>query len=172
MLQLSDKLKAWVYLALGSNITPRRIHILKAVNALKELFPDHFEVSSVYQTAPYLNRKQLAYLNSCVRFQIQAEPDSVLQKIQQIEADLGRIRSTDKFQSRTIDIDILLFGNRIVQTDSLTIPHYDMCNRDFMLIPLLELAPDLIHPFTGIPFKDDLDKIPAQQKTYPKKLPE
>ena len=90
--------------------------------------------------------------------------------ISEIETSVGRQRTGIKWESRIIDIDLLLWGNDIVKLPQLTIPHYDLSNRDFFLIPLLELNPSLVHPSTGTPLAGMLNMIPDILRTHPEKI--
>ena len=86
-------------------------------------------------------------------------------KIIEIEKKIGRVRSGKVWESRVIDIDVLLYGNRNIQEEGLTIPHYDLSNRDFFLIPLLELNPDLLNPRTNKSLVQELKEIPQLIRT-------
>jgi len=91
------------------------------------------------------------------------EPHDLLRETQAVETRLGRTRSPSSRKGpRIIDIDILLYGTRIVRTASLTVPHPGMPERQFVLIPLLELAPDMRHPQTGVPLRDVSARLPPQ----------
>jgi len=159
-----------VFLSLGSNISPRRAYISKSLSLLKKRFPSQFRVSSRYVTKPFQGLNQLAYINCCAECWTNLKSLDMLDTIAGIEALVGRIRSGQKWESRIIDIDILLWGKQIIKNQRLTIPHYDLSNRDFFLIPLLELDDTLIHPVTGVPLSNELGKIPQQLRTYPLKI--
>ena len=157
-----------IYLALGSNITPRIDTISNCIDSLKNSFPAGFKASSLYETAPYQNSKQKPYINCCVKLETERSPQDLLKHVLQLELTLGRVRTEEKWDNRTIDIDIILFGNQIIQTPELTIPHYDISNRDFFIIPLLELNPELINPRSGQSFKKELSLLNSKLKTHPK----
>lgn len=91
----------------------------------------------------------------------------MLTVIQEIEQNQGRQRRGGRWESRTLDIDILLWGSMTIRSKQLTIPHYDLTNRDFFLIPLLELDSELLHPASGIPLSQALNTIPQHLRTHP-----
>jgi 2-amino-4-hydroxy-6-hydroxymethyldihydropteridine diphosphokinase len=160
---------ARVYLALGSNISPRRAFLVDSLQQLYGEVGGNLRCSSFYRTTPYHGLQQPYYINLCVVLKTRRSPLALLQFIQQIEHRQGRIRSGWRWESRCIDIDILLWGDRIIDQPALTIPHYDISCRDFFLIPLLELDPNLINPRSGIGFSEELAEIPEHLKTHPQK---
>ena len=159
-----------IYLSIGSNLPPRKKHINSCLIRLKHAFPDQFAVSSLYQTTPYLGVIQPDYYNCCVRFVSEILPFDLLKFCSALEEDLGRVRGEARWQSRTIDIDILLAGDEIIQSPGLILPHYDMHNRDFVLIPLLELDDSLVHPVLGISVRELVSRIDAENRTHPQML--
>jgi 2-amino-4-hydroxy-6-hydroxymethyldihydropteridine diphosphokinase len=122
-----------VYLGLGTNLGDRELNLRKAINNVNELIGSVVLVSSIYETEPVGFRSEEKFLG-------------VMDMILKAEALLGRVRKGNKYTSRIIDLDILLFGNRIIENDSLSVPHPMMHERRFVLIPLCEIAPDLVHP--------------------------
>ena len=146
-----------IYLALGSNLGDREGNIARA---LQMLGPGvHVEaVSPLYETEPVGGPPQPRYLNGACRVKTDLEPHPLLDYIKEIEAHLGR-RPAVRWGPRPIDIDILLYGNREVSDSDLTIPHPRMLERTFVLRPLVDLDPDLIHPITGERLADVLTKI-------------
>lgn len=162
--------KNLIFLSLGSNIAPRQQYVSKSIHLLKENFPDRFSVSSLYLTEPFQNQPQQAYINCAVRCQTHLQPEEVLDVITEIEHRVGRKRNGVKWESRIIDIDILLWGVEFIELPRLTIPHYDLPNRDFFLIPLLELDNTLVYPGSGIALSDLLGKIPHSLRTHPVRI--
>ena len=158
------------YLSIGSNQPPRKTYIEKCLVQIKQTFPDQFSVSSLYLTAPYLGVVQPFYYNCCVRFISEIQPYELLKFCAILEKKLGRTRGKSKWQSRTIDVDILLMSDECIYSPDLTLPHYDLQNRDFVLIPLLELDRSLVHPVSGKSFKELLNEIPGKNRTAPFKL--
>ena len=88
--------------------------------------------------------------------------ETLLDNTQRIELQQGRVRKAERWGPRTLDLDIMLFGNEVINTSRLTVPHYDMKNRGFMLWPLFEVAPDLTFP-DGIPLREILDNLHAEK---------
>ena len=137
-----------VYLSLGSNIEPEK-NIYEALKLLSENVTI-LEVSTVYLTDP-LRQKYLAKFYNCVvKIQTELGPEELKFKIlRTIEEKLGRRRSKNKYASRTIDIDILLFGNLYLSKENLIIPDPEIEKRPFLAIPLYEIEPDLVIPQTN-----------------------
>lgn len=156
-----------VYLGMGSNIPPRETYLIKAIEILKDRFPDEFKFSRIYATKPYQGKDQDCYFNCCVSFKSSLTPEKMLDTVLNIEKELGRVRRGIKWDSRTIDIDILLFEDRIINQKDLIVPHYDISFRDFFLIPLLELENCLVNPRTGLSLKTELENIPDELLTNP-----
>lgn len=114
--------------------------------------------------------EQSSYINCCASFKTEVEPLELLRIGSDIELQLGRERDGSRWQSRTLDIDILLYGEQRVESKALTIPHYDLLNRDFFIIPLLEIRKDLKHPFNGESFRCILKEIDHGKRTSPRRL--
>src|SRR5258708_26591528 len=132
------------YLSLGSNLGDRAGNLRQAIEALQ----GGTEVSSFYETEPADVPDQPWFLNCAVKVETDLAPDELLCVLQGIERRLGRVRSIDK-GPRTVDIDILFYGDQIVDTPALTMPHPRLAERRFVLEPLSEIAPDLRDPRTG-----------------------
>jgi len=134
------------YLALGSNLkTPQR-QLHQAINALRKL-PDCqlIKVASLYSNTAWGRKVQPSFYNTVVELHTRLTPQQLLFQCQKIEKKHGRYRRI-KWGARTLDIDVLLFGNRKISQPHLVIPHPHMLKRDFVLIPLLEIAPGLTMP--------------------------
>ncbi|MEJ5996347.1 2-amino-4-hydroxy-6-hydroxymethyldihydropteridine diphosphokinase [Pedobacter sp. Du54] len=139
----SDKHTA--YLLLGSNLGKREKCIADAVDLLAERVGEIVKISSIYETAAWGKTDQPSFLNIAIEIETVLNPFQLLEMALKIEADLGRIRY-EKWGSRLIDIDIILYGDRIIEAEKLKIPHPEMQHRKFVLLPLAEIAPTLIHP--------------------------
>ncbi|HCL5343752.1 TPA: 2-amino-4-hydroxy-6-hydroxymethyldihydropteridine diphosphokinase [Salmonella enterica] len=135
------------YIALGSNLASPLEQVNAAVRAIGNI-PDSriIAVSSFYRTPPLGPQDQPDYLNAALALETTLAPEALLDHTQRIELQQGRMRKAERWGPRTLDLDIMLFGNQVIHTERLTVPHYDMKNRDFMLWPLFEIAPDLIFP--------------------------
>ncbi|MDY1036973.1 2-amino-4-hydroxy-6-hydroxymethyldihydropteridine diphosphokinase [Enterobacteriaceae bacterium RIT714] len=135
------------YIAIGSNLASPLEQVNAAVQALSDIPQSRLvAVSAFYRTPPLGPQDQPDYLNAAVVLETALEPEALLDNTQRIELQQGRVRKAERWGPRTLDLDIMLFGDRIIQTERLTVPHYDMKNRGFMLWPLLEVAPTLTFP--------------------------
>jgi len=152
-----------VYIALGSNLASPLEQVNAAVKALGEI-PDTrlVAVSSFYRTPPLGPQDQPDYLNAAVALETTLAPEVLLSHTQRIELQQGRVRKAERWGPRTLDLDIMLFGQAIIHTDNLTVPHYDMYNRGFMLWPLYEIAPSLTFP-DDISLQQRLDTLGAEK---------
>lgn len=134
-----------VYLLLGSNLGDRNTYLKEARMLLELLVGKIKRGSSIYETQSWGVENLPDYLNQVLEMETGLEPEIILEKTQVIEEKLLRER-TNKWHSRTIDIDILFYGSAIINTSQLKIPHPEIQNRLFTLAPLNELIPDYIHP--------------------------
>lgn len=136
-----------VYIAIGSNLASPLEQVNAAVQAIGEI-PDSriVAVSSFYRTPPLGPQDQPDYLNAAVALDTALAPEALLDHTQRIELQQGRVRKAERWGPRTLDLDIMLFGDEVINTERLTVPHYDMKNRGFMLWPLFEIAPELVFP--------------------------
>lgn len=158
-----------VYCALGSNIEPRRTYLERAFDALGEAFSD-FAASSIYASAPFKGLDQDAYLNAACRFRTDLPPFDLLAFLLDLERRCGRVRSETRWDRRTLDLDIVFYGSEMIEQKGLKVPHYDLLNRDFFLVPLLELDPNLRDPRTGKALAGALAELPEDLKTDLKRL--
>jgi 2-amino-4-hydroxy-6-hydroxymethyldihydropteridine diphosphokinase len=135
-----------VYLGLGSNLGDRTEFIRLAIEKIKSssYFSDILW-SELIETSPVGYTQQPDFINCAVKLETELSPEELLNELQSIELELGRKRGF-KWGPRTIDIDILFYGDRIIQKPDLLIPHPELHKRIFVLKPLLELCPDLLHP--------------------------
>jgi len=133
------------FLGLGSNLGDKRLHLSRALAALEEAKVKVLRSSSLYRTQPVGYAAQPWFYNQVVEVSAGMEPAELLALIKKVESELGR-RPAPKNRPRIIDVDILLAEDRVVTTKQLTIPHPRMAERNFVLVPLLEIAPAVIHP--------------------------
>lgn len=151
-----------IVLGLGSNVGNSLEYLRKAVVALS-LFTKNVRISSVYKTKPQDYTAQDDFLNMVFTADYDGTPESLLAQTQKIERQNGRDRSKQITKGpRTLDIDILLFGERTVQTLQLTVPHPAMKKRQFVLIPLLEVLPDYAEPISKVSYRYFLDELADQ----------
>ena len=133
-----------IYLALGSNLGDRMGNLASAVEHLSQKV-NIKRVSSVYETEPVYYKEQPLYLNTALSAITELDPFELLSFVKSIESALGR-QPSFRDAPRLIDIDILFYGDRVVQTEELTVPHPGIAKRAFVLVPLAEIAPGLVHP--------------------------
>ncbi|EPF6066214.1 2-amino-4-hydroxy-6-hydroxymethyldihydropteridine pyrophosphokinase [Enterobacter cloacae subsp. dissolvens] len=151
------------YIAIGSNLASPLEQVNAAVQALGEIPQSRIvAVSSFYRTPPLGPQDQPDYLNAAVVLDTALDAETLLDNTQRIELQQGRVRKAERWGPRTLDLDIMLFGNEVINTPRLIVPHYDMKNRGFMLWPLFDVAPDLTFP-DGIPLRDILDNLHAEK---------
>lgn len=162
---------ARVYLGLGSNLGDRVGYIQQAVQFLNDT--KNIEVintSSFYETEPVGIKSEKWFVNAVVEIETTIDPEELLKLTTNIELKLGRIRDLSlgnpKYQSRTIDIDILFYDNEIVSTDMIQIPHPRVHERAYALVPMLELAPDYVHPIMGSNVSDIHRSLLEPEEVY------
>ncbi|MEL4015782.1 2-amino-4-hydroxy-6-hydroxymethyldihydropteridine diphosphokinase [Dryocola clanedunensis] len=135
------------FIALGSNQASPLEQVAQALDAIAAI--PHSRVvatSSYYRTPPLGPQDQPDYLNAAVALETDLSAEELLDHTQRIELEQGRVRKAERWGPRTLDLDLMLFGAETIATPRLTVPHYDMKNRAFMLVPLLEIAPDCVFP--------------------------
>ena len=139
---------AKVYLSIGSNIENRVAYIEQAISFLglcEEI--DVVQSSALYETEPWGVKNQNWFLNVAVEISTTLSAQDLLDKCNQVEAKLGRSRQNEaRWGARTVDIDIIFYEDEIIKTEVLTIPHERMHKRAFVLVPMLEIASDFVHP--------------------------
>jgi deoxyguanosine kinase len=133
------------YIALGSNQGDRHQYLQLAVDAIQEKIGDVVQISSIYETAAFGFEGQ-DFFNACLAVKTRFSAKKVLQHLLDIENLYGRQRSINGYQNRTLDLDILLYGNELISEKDLEIPHPHLHQRDFVLFPLTEIAAETIHP--------------------------
>lgn len=134
-----------VYLLLGSNIGNSKQTLSVATNTIEKKIGKITTCSSIYRTAAWGKEDQPDFLNQIVIAEFLLSAQNILEQIFIIEKEMGRVRTT-KYAARVIDIDILFFNNEIIHTENLIIPHPQIQNRKFVLVPLAEVAPFYQHP--------------------------
>ena len=149
-----------VYLGLGANLNSPTEQLDNAIIALKKLPNCEFvNVSHYYASKPMGPQDQPDYINAVACIKTTLAPEQLLDLTQSIELEHGRVRKAERWGPRTLDIDTLLFDDQIINTVRLTVPHYGLNNREFVVYPLLELAPELILP-SGIALKTIANNLP------------
>ena len=153
-----------VFLALGSNIGEREVNLESAISALAREQITVLARSSLYETEPQDVLDQPWFLNMVIECETRCFPLQLLAIAQRIEREFGRVRANSPRRGpRTLDIDLLLYGETIMSTPQLSVPHPRLLQRRFVLEPLLEIAPELRHPETKEPLRKALVKLKNQK---------
>jgi 2-amino-4-hydroxy-6-hydroxymethyldihydropteridine diphosphokinase len=148
-----------VWLGLGSNLGERGRHLARALKSLEGVLAID-SVSPVYETEPVGYREQPPFWNLVLRGSTEYEPEALLSAVKRLEQDLGRV-ATFRLGPRVIDIDILLFGEQVLATGELQLPHPGLQQRAFVLRPLLDIDAEVLDPSTG----ERLADLPAASQT-------
>lgn len=155
-----------LYLLLGGNLGDRPLYLSQARERIAAQVGPIVQSSSLYETAAWGKTDQPAFLNQVLEVQTELSPEKVLQGINQIEQELGRIRH-EHWGARVIDIDILFYDELVMQSQRLTIPHPQLHLRRFTLLPLSEIAPQLLHPVLNQPVTQLLQNCPDKLPVHP-----
>ena len=136
-----------VYIGLGANLDNPIAQLDNAINALRTIDKcELLKVSQYYGSKPMGPQDQPDYINAVAELHTTLTPEVLLDALQAIELEQGRQRKSTRWGPRTLDLDILLFANDVINTPRLIVPHYGLCEREFVVYPLLELSPDLTLP--------------------------
>lgn len=159
-----------VYLGLGSNKGERISYIEKAVSEISLLRDTEIFVrSGVYETEPWGNIEQNDYLNTVIGIHTELNAEDLLKELKNIEKVIGRIENK-KWSEREIDIDLLFYGNEIIDKDHMKVPHGQIENRRFVLVPMNEIAPDFAHPVFQKSILELLNETTDKLKVFKFKL--
>ena len=143
-MQFNDSIHT-AYVALGSNLGDKEANLRKALELLQERGVEIVKTSTFISTEPYGVTDQPQFLNGVCEVRTSLEPLELLHTLLDIEQEMGRVRLRH-WGERNIDLDLLLYEDVVMDTPQLKLPHPDMQNRDFVLLPLAEIAPELVHP--------------------------
>jgi 2-amino-4-hydroxy-6-hydroxymethyldihydropteridine diphosphokinase len=146
-----------VILLTGGNLGDRVTRLARARKEIEDKIGPVGEASALYETAAWGNTGQPSFLNQVLRVGTRLSPGQVLAEVLGIETAMGRMRA-EKWGPREIDIDILFYDTQVVNTENLTIPHPEIPNRRFVLEPLAEIAPRLVHPVLGVDMETLLER--------------
>ena len=148
------------FIGLGSNLGERETMIRMALDDLARLPGTRLvKASSLYDTEPVGDVEQPNFLNAVAQIDTELTARQVLWNLALIEKRLGRVRTTQRWGPRTIDLDLLLYGNVVIDEDDLQIPHPELTKRSFVLVPLVELDPLLVHPVSGETLLNHLSRL-------------
>lgn len=160
------------YIALGSNLGDRELNLLRAVAEVGKLPESRVTaLSSFYETSPVGNVTQDAFYNAVLRLSTRLDARSLLTHMLRIEDETFKRVRTVHQGPRRMDLDLLLYGDRTINEENLVVPHPRLAERRFVLQPLCEIAPDLLHPLTGKSMHELLDSLESDE-TVVKLLPE
>jgi 2-amino-4-hydroxy-6-hydroxymethyldihydropteridine diphosphokinase len=146
---------------MGSNVGDRKAHLREAIDRLARTL-DVKDVSPIYETDPVGVTDQPSFLNLAVSADTELSARDLLVAVKRIEWEIGR-RPTYRWGPRVVDIDILLYGDEVVTEPDLTIPHREVANRAFVLVPLADIAPEATHPGTGMTVAAMRDRAPGRE---------
>ena len=155
-----------VYMGIGSNIGNKKENFLEALLRVAKL-PDTriLKESSLYESEPIGDAKEW-YVNGAIEIETKFKPEMLLKKFKNIERAMGRKKIKKRWGARIIDLDILLYDAAIVKKKSLRIPHPEMPSRKFVLLPLSEIAPQVIHPELGVTISELLINVKDDKKIH------
>jgi 2-amino-4-hydroxy-6-hydroxymethyldihydropteridine diphosphokinase len=144
-----------IFLSLGSNLGDRGQNLKKGIRLLKQLAGRPGVISSIYETEPWGCDSDLNFYNQVMELFTPLRPLPLLEAIHEIEKLCGRDRSTPRYAPRTMDIDILFYGDSVIELPELVVPHPNLQERQFVLVPLNEIAPHVVHPI----LKRDMEQL-------------
>jgi len=163
-------MKRVVYIGLGSNLGDKKENLEEAIKMLESADGVHItRMSSLYQTEPWGVKDQNDFLNQVVEIETELPALTLLHLLQNIEIDMGRRRGA-KWGPRNIDLDILLYGDEVLQSEELQVPHAHMRERLFVLIPLQEINPEIVFPDDGTSLGEVLVRVLVRDRNAIKKL--
>jgi 2-amino-4-hydroxy-6-hydroxymethyldihydropteridine diphosphokinase len=156
------KIMAKVFIGIGSNLGNREINCGNAINLLMDSGISVLKRSAMIETKPWGVTDQPEFLNMVIEIETDLQPDALLTLLKKTECDVGRT-DTVRWGPRVIDLDILLYGDSVLKTPQMEIPHPRISEREFVLRPLAEIAPDTIHPVLGKSIKTLLEEVISDQ---------
>jgi 2-amino-4-hydroxy-6-hydroxymethyldihydropteridine diphosphokinase len=151
---------AIVYIGIGSNVGNRETNCRMAIERLNEKGIEVKKTSSMYETEPWGFKDQPKFINMVIEAETRLEPERLLIVLKDIEKEMGR-KETVKWGPRIIDLDILFYNDKIINQDELQIPHPYLHKRDFVLVPLSEIAPNKTHPILKKTIKELMEELHA-----------
>jgi 2-amino-4-hydroxy-6-hydroxymethyldihydropteridine diphosphokinase len=156
-----------IYLSLGSNLGVREQHLDHAVQLIGSRVGRIEAVSPYYKSPAWGFASENWFCNCCLSLRSQLQPIPLLDQLLEIEKKMGRERRGKAYSDRIIDIDLLLYGDRRMEHSRLSLPHPSMGDRRFVLLPLADIAPDLLHPVSGISISQMLQDCSDQSEVTP-----
>jgi 2-amino-4-hydroxy-6-hydroxymethyldihydropteridine diphosphokinase len=156
-----------VWIGLGSNLGDRSSNLAAAQRSIVLQDCRLISVSSIYESAPWGYESGNMFYNQCLVLETDLSPEAMLRMLQKIESEMGRVQSTGGYADRIIDLDLLFFDDLVMHTDDLVLPHPKLEERMFVLRPLAEIAPQKIHPVTGLTVSELFEKLPGKESVQP-----
>jgi 2-amino-4-hydroxy-6-hydroxymethyldihydropteridine diphosphokinase len=154
----------YAFIGLGTNLGDREEFLHKALDLIDRSAGRIDSLSGIYETEPWGFQSENNFLNMVIRIRTELGPSALLKQLQSIEDQLGRVRDRNRYIPRTIDIDILLLGNKVINKADLIIPHPMIRDRKFMLVPLCDIAADMIHPVLNKTFAELLEECKDERE--------
>jgi len=164
---LVEEIMSRIYLSLGSNLGHRQQNMDKAIALIGSRAGEIGQRSLYYESEPWGFSSDNHFFNCCIAAQTTMEPLALMDQLLEIEKEMGRERKGAGYSDRLIDIDLLMYDSIQMEHPRLILPHPGMENRKFVLLPLAEIAPGLIHPVTGISIARMLQLCPDQTVVIP-----
>lgn len=164
---LVEEIMSRIYLSFGSNLGYREQNLDKAIALIESRAGEIGRRSRYYESEPWGFSSENHFFNCCILAQTGMEPLALMDQLLEIEKEMGRERKGAGYSDRLIDIDLLLYDTIQMDHPRLVLPHPGMGNRKFVLLPLAEIAPELIHPVTGISIARMLQLCPDQTEVIP-----
>jgi len=156
-----------IYLSLGSNLGQREQHLDEAVKLIQSRIGKIEAVSSYYESEAWGYTSENRFCNCCLSIRSNLPPLLLLDRVLEIEKEMGRERGGAGYSDRIIDIDLLLYGDNQLDHPRLSLPHPSMEDRRFVLVPLAEIAPELIHPVSGLSISAMLRECSDLTEVFP-----
>ncbi len=156
-----------IYLSLGSNLGDRMQNLHQARELIEKQAGGLLKVSKIYQSEAWGYSSSNDFYNCCLSGISHLEPLELLDTLMKIEASLGRIRKGGGYSDRLIDIDLLFYGDTIFEQPQLTLPHPAIATRRFVLLPLTDIAAELVHPVSGLTIQEMLERCPGTDRVTP-----
>ena len=147
-----------IYLSLGSNLGDKLQNIEAAIELIGRQLGSHLEVSRIFESTPWGYSSENLFYNCCLSIVTRLEPLPLMEEILSIEKTLGRKRGVEGYSDRLIDIDLLFYEEEILDHPQLKVPHPSLEQRRFVLEPLSDIAPNLVHPIEGITVREMLKR--------------